>query len=449
MIDPDSVLTEQQVEEYINNSNFSWGNNNITAGTGFFTYLGSLLNRIIKLFVRDIDVSDNIDVGGNATIEGYIFGQPVKGYLGSGIIWAEEVDENGNLNVSNPSGLTVNYPGFVMRLVKTDNTEKYCNISSGSVNVPDETHSVYYVDNDCNIQHAPIQNYITTHLSPGGIADFFNVISHSGNIEVLAGSGLMNKEDIKIRKNTFKLSNLDVISGMGIIQEDFPKISVTSGEYTYINEVFTTSSQNTSAGDIIELVYRQGGNWQYSDQTGLNLTWCDDGTNSAECSNPTKYRRYYIGILGRNDSVDTTELHQLAASETETYPNLASCLDISANPVSFDLPSNYEYGFVLLYAYCGRANDNDWSGSFIDLRTTSTEVATGIPDLSIFLTRDGTRTLTNNWDVGGHNITNISKIQSSEVEVNDKIILNNSAKITDTNNSISIYFENGYVVVEG
>jgi len=36
----------------------------------------------------------------------YYFGQPIEGYLGSGIIWAEEFDDNGLLNVS-ASGLDV------------------------------------------------------------------------------------------------------------------------------------------------------------------------------------------------------------------------------------------------------------------------------------------------------------------------------------------------------
>ncbi len=416
------------------------------------------LNSPSDIFFNDLSPS-NIDITGyeitveNITATGYIFGQPLEGYLGSGIIWAEEVNENGNLNVSIISGLNVKYPGFVMRLVKTDNTVKYCNIPSGSVTVPDDAHSVYYVDNDCNIQFTTIQNYITTDLSPGGIADFFNAISHSGSVEILEGSGLMNKEDIKIRKNTFKLTSLNVVSGMGIIQEGFPNISVTSGEYSYINEIFTTSAQNTSDGDTIELVYRQGGNWQYSDQTGLNLTWCDDGTNSAECSNPSKYRRYIIGLLGRNDSTDTTKLHQLAASETETYPNLASCLDISANPVSFDLPSNYKYGFVLLYAYCGRAADNGWVGGFIDLRATTTEVATGAPDLSIFLTRDGSRTLTDNWNVGGFNITNISYLQAQTLNITGNayigdLIWNGNLDLGG-NNITNIDWINGFNMING
>ena len=45
---------------------------NLTAETGFFGWLGSLLSRITKLFVQDIDASGNIDVTGNVTASYFI-----------------------------------------------------------------------------------------------------------------------------------------------------------------------------------------------------------------------------------------------------------------------------------------------------------------------------------------------------------------------------------------
>ncbi|MBN2330945.1 MAG: hypothetical protein JXC85_03950 [Candidatus Aenigmarchaeota archaeon] len=46
---------------------------NITADdTGFFSYLGSLVNRITKLFVQDIDASGNVNVNGNVTASNFI-----------------------------------------------------------------------------------------------------------------------------------------------------------------------------------------------------------------------------------------------------------------------------------------------------------------------------------------------------------------------------------------
>jgi len=255
---------------------------NLTADTGFFNKLKNIVTgwftNIHVVFLNATTVNATTINSENITATGYFFGQPIEGYLGSGIIWAEEVNANGNLNVSHVSGLDVDYPGFVMRLVKTDNSVKYCNISGNTVTVPDDTHSVYYIDSDCNVQHTSIQNYIDTDLSPGGLADFFNVVSDSGTVGIIEGAGLMNKEDIKIRKNTFKLSSLNVISGLSLTQEGFPNISIEGGEYSYINEIFEASPQNTSNGDTIILLYRQGGSWTHESQTGLNLTWCDDGT---------------------------------------------------------------------------------------------------------------------------------------------------------------------------
>ncbi len=52
------------------------GNVNITgnasAETGFFSWLGSLFNRITKLFVQDIDASGNVNVSGNVTAGNFI-----------------------------------------------------------------------------------------------------------------------------------------------------------------------------------------------------------------------------------------------------------------------------------------------------------------------------------------------------------------------------------------
>jgi len=55
------------------NQNVDLGNNNIsTTGTGFFTYLGSLLNRINKLFVQDINFNGTINGTGNIITSGTI-----------------------------------------------------------------------------------------------------------------------------------------------------------------------------------------------------------------------------------------------------------------------------------------------------------------------------------------------------------------------------------------
>ncbi|MFH1528058.1 MAG: hypothetical protein ABIG69_15745, partial [Bacteroidota bacterium] len=47
--------------------NGTTGNTNIT-GTSFFSYLGSLADRILGIFATDVDVSNNLSVGGNFSV---------------------------------------------------------------------------------------------------------------------------------------------------------------------------------------------------------------------------------------------------------------------------------------------------------------------------------------------------------------------------------------------
>ena len=54
------------------NNNLTFGNNNVSASTGFFEFLGSLTNRIGRIFARDIDVSNNISVAGNISSRFYL-----------------------------------------------------------------------------------------------------------------------------------------------------------------------------------------------------------------------------------------------------------------------------------------------------------------------------------------------------------------------------------------
>ncbi|MFH0986920.1 MAG: collagen-like protein [Candidatus Micrarchaeota archaeon] len=74
---------------------------NVTADTGFFSYLGSLASRIIKLFVGDIDVSGsivlagNIDVGNNINAVGNV---TANYFIGNGSLLT------GVIGVAGPKG---------------------------------------------------------------------------------------------------------------------------------------------------------------------------------------------------------------------------------------------------------------------------------------------------------------------------------------------------------
>jgi len=66
LIDP---TTEVEVETWINNSNFGWGDYNITANYGFFDYLGSFLSPIIQGYFTQIDIGTIWDSMGDLAID--------------------------------------------------------------------------------------------------------------------------------------------------------------------------------------------------------------------------------------------------------------------------------------------------------------------------------------------------------------------------------------------
>lgn len=343
----------------------------------------------------------------NGSFAEHIFGPTIEGNIGSGVIWCDDIDENGNVGLTHTLGETeLRYPNMTVRLVKTDNTVKYCNITSAWVTPTDDQHSVYYIDSDCAVQSVTFTAYVATDLSPGGLADIFNVMRHAGEIESHKGVTVKNKEDIKVRKAVLKTAHLRTVSGLGITTETFPNFTIAEGEYQYIREVVNASEQNITRGDTLELVYRVGGTWTFLEtKDGINLTDCDDGTDTAPCSTPSKYRRHFIFIIGFADDEDHTELHQLLADEDITYARVGDCLNTVVSPLIFPMPDVFEYAKVMIWAYCGRGSDSSWSGSFIDMRAIQVGSASTDIDTSIFLTRDGTRTLTANWNIGDFNIS--------------------------------------------
>src|SRR3989338_8765869 len=68
-VDLSNYALKNQSETFSANVNVT---GNATASSGFFTFLGSLTQRITRLFIRDINASGNIDVGGNITATKFI-----------------------------------------------------------------------------------------------------------------------------------------------------------------------------------------------------------------------------------------------------------------------------------------------------------------------------------------------------------------------------------------
>jgi len=325
-------------------------------------------------------------ITGNLTVDEYINGQPIDGSIGSGVIWCDDIDSNANVNLT-VSGLDITYPNMIVRLVTTTGETTYCNITSGTVTISNDKHYVFYVDGDCVVKNTTFSNYIDSALSPGGQTDIFDAFASGGVVGIYKGTTLKNKETIKTRKAMVRSAHLNVISGLNLnFDTTFPEIYQNTGEYMYLRSVVDTTAQNSTI-DGIHQVGHSGGSWVHLSQTGINLSYCDNGTDLVTC--PTNvFRRYIIYTIGRIDGTDTTTLHFLVPLTTDTtYANIANCLNVVESPVSYTLSSSETYTSVVTYAYCGKRDDSDWQDGWIDLRKGVTGVG-AIPDTSNFLTKD-------------------------------------------------------------
>jgi len=363
----------------------------------------------------------NLSVEGNISVGEYFYGQPLEGGIDGGIVWAAEVDGFGQLNLSHVSGLDITYPDMTVRIVTTpDGDEKYCNIPGDTVTVNNNAHEAYVVSGtDCSISVVPVATFVDAVINQAGNTPIFHVMAHGGEIKVHQGMPIQNRNYIRGRILSLKTINLDVVSGLSLTEEENLDFTIHSGEYVFVDQIVDTSTQNITDGAVLELFGRDGGNYFYDDsENGLNLTTCEDGSeNQVECSLTSRYRRYFIFIGGYQDGDDETHLHQRLALDDINYATIANCLNTEINPITYDLPDIFTFTAVPLFAYCLQAKNDELSdGAIIDLRTVQTGQASGGIDTSVFLTKDGSRSLTNNWDAGSFNITTSDTITAGFFE---------------------------------
>lgn len=343
----------------------------------------------------------------NITTTGYYDGQPLTGMLGSGIIWANGTNNFAEVVVQ-CTGLSCGYSAFKVRLVNSTNDVKYCDIPNATRTVTNNQHSVLYIDNACAVQETSISTYLTTPISPGGIADFANIVAVDGSTYNQNGIGLENKRIIKLRKLLMQSTgrHLSIVDGgFNLQQNPNFRFNITAGQYVYLMDIVATTTKNTSV-DKNEIVYHTGAaTWGESDQTALNVTTCDTGTGIADCTNPTRYRRAFIFMIGYNESTDQTQIHQLLPLQSVSYTTIADCLNTNTNPITYSMPAFYQYAAVPLYAYCAKATDTTWSaGQTIDLRASSGGAigSGGTTDISTLVPYVGATTQVN---LGTYNMT--------------------------------------------
>jgi len=287
----------------------------------------------------------------------------------------------------NCTGLTCYYPTFTVRLIRTDNTNaKYYTIPAGSIVVQNDAYTVHFVDYNGNIQSNDYSTYETSDVSPGGRTSFMYTMAHSGSVELLTGTTLLEKEEVKSKQLELIKNAMFVISGFQLSTgARWRNFSIASGQYQFIRDIVSTSKQNTSAGRDVEWVYHNSSTtFKYKDGNALNVTWCDTGSGIALCTSGTggntKYRRHFIFMTGYNGTSDNSEIHQLLPLQNTFYTSATLCLDTTLNPLTYTLPSEYNHAAVMLYAYCAQSTETLWTTNFIDLRSTKTGSATALAE---------------------------------------------------------------------
>lgn len=377
------------------------------------TWLDSLWCRL-----TGCSMTGNLNVAGNITTTEYFSGQPINGSVGSGIIQADDFKiKCGCVNASDEGGLNVKYPNMIVRIWDLDGTITYCNITGTTVAVPDNQHTVYYIDSTCAVQTDTWDNYFDFNLEPSNFARIFDVYARDSDIEVVKGASLIGLTDRKTKWQNVNCGtggHLAVCEGIDVEENTFSDITQTAGHYNYVSTVHTSATKQASVNGIHQ-VGRVGGTWTHNNQTGLNLTHCDDGTDLIACSN-NQYRRYIIYTIGFG--VADTKIHQLAPLDNTSYTTLAGCLDVEPNPLSYTLPAGEDSVAVVHHFYCGKRDDTTWRDGWVDIRKDSRGFG-ALPDLSNWLSYDG---LTKNWDAGNYNISMGQKITFFLGEIIDNIV---------------------------
>ena len=407
-----SVFTDSDNNDYFLNPNSG-------SYLGSATFVGALVSSTLntgqgvnELYAMDQNVrtSDNVKfvsinttsnintVGGNITVlGGYLFGQPLLGMMGSGIINSTQSNSLSEVNVS-CSGLTCSYNAFEVRLLSGSSAglATYCKIPAGSQAATNNAHNVLYIDSNCAVQVTTIVSWFETLITQGAQWDFANMVCYSGSCEVVNGIGLEQRRMMKQRVLNYWVNHLKVVSGFAKTTNTFPNWTLASGNYIYLMDpvsvpvkyVGGVSPNPTSQVEVIFPNLTTTA-WIHSDQNRMNYTTCINSTNNGilTCTNTNRWRRIFFFMIGWNESgVDTSGLHQLLPLDATTYLSESACLDTTVNPITYTLPDYYQKAAAPVWAYCIRPSDTAWSATgWIDLRAvkagsaTSTSSAAYVP----------------------------------------------------------------------
>ena len=90
----------------------------------------------IRLDTSNDPLKGNLNASEYNITADYYLGQPMDGSIGCGIIYSSENElECGCINVSDEGGRDVKYPDLTIRIVDTENTVTYCNLTSSKIGI--------------------------------------------------------------------------------------------------------------------------------------------------------------------------------------------------------------------------------------------------------------------------------------------------------------------------
>lgn len=374
------------------NSTFTLNNGSTVSRLGFFSPLGTVnasqvtnapwIQNGTSANLTSLEVVNNlVSDNGNITVtNGYLMGQPLLGMLGSGLIHVSMSTGTPyqDVNVS-CTGLTCTYNNFTVRLLPGDSSQfaTYCAMPNGTLTVPDNTFATYYVNRSCEITQTTYDNWFSTVMKTGGVWDFAHVLTQNGQAEVADSISLEQRRLMKLRTLVYYTDQSKVISGFTFEANTFPSFNITAGKTVFGMDVVDINKHVVAnATNHIEMVAPNGTGWQFNDNPGLNITYCNNGTGIEACTG-NAWRRSFIFAIGYDDSLTVSELHALYPLLSKTYSSVTNCLDTVTNPLTYTLPDQYTGAAVMLYAYCAQRTDAAWDTThLIDLRTVKSGSAT-------------------------------------------------------------------------
>ncbi len=356
----------------------------------------------------NLDMNDNNITNADWTNSNYFSGQPIDGSIGSGILNASSLKIHcGCINASDEGGLDVWYPDTLVKIWNYG-TNVYCNIAENTYTVPDDAHTVYYVDSACAVQTATWENYFAQDINSPNYIRLFDVYTNAGDIGVLKGGSVLGINSRKTKWNSVNCEgggHLSVCDGMDITQGIFPEVNMSAGHFKYLNSVLI-SIQRDSNPDGLHVICTS--DESHTAETEIDIDKCDNGVSCDACPD-NKFRRYIIGNVGWG--VEHTEIHQLAPLDGDTFNNLIDCINVEKYPLDYTVPSNLNGVFVPLAFYCGRRDDTAWNNGFVDLRLSGGGFGAS-PDLSGFVPYNDANA---NVDLGNYNLTGLDYLQGDTI----------------------------------